>query len=794
MPFQNVAFVRPVLHRSSKHSSYLLYHSLLLTSLKKNRSFPLKSFQFSTVNDAFRPIIKPLKALFAQPPIKPIAKKEILLNIYQKELRQCYSEKKYEQVWRTYCLAYESRQLDSLSRLDLRTIFHSLKESHSPTAWAKALRVINETTNSKNKPSSSEYNWLLYFLGRYKKWDLLIKTYEEMLTLKIPTTTITYDHILYALGLKQDFKGVIEYYDKMIMEGHEPSTHTYTIVMNIFGHAGDTERVARIFERMLSDGVKPNVVTFTTIINAYINSGDFSAAEDFFRKMKSFGVRPSTQTYSSLIISTVKRGDMELALSFYHEMRADRVNGSPGIFAALAKGFSNIDNVEGVKDMYTKIHESIVRTKEIPDIWIFSYLIKWFSNRMDLNMAMTVFKDMIDLGIEPNRFVYTALMDSYFRVNNAQVADEIFCNMDASKITPDVYTFNTIISGMFRTESSAKVYRIFEKMISLGLTPNEVTFSILYFGFINQYDYHSAYSVLERMLADGYKPTIEYFTSLICISKKIPEAELAYKKMVALGLTPDTTIYSTLIHVYSREGHIHQATKMYMTMKARGLEPNVVTYTSLLKAYCAKGEMVQAKDIYNHMKSKGIIPDGHVYSLLMKSFGYYGDLQAAIEVYEEIKSCDYRADAYAFTSLINAYVENGDGEGAYKLYQEMVDQKVTPTPATLGVLLKLDRQNEKDGDFLSVWNRLLKDGVQPNSRNACQLLKYKQVANNLSTAKDVWRHIQECGLGNNVYVRKTYIEILHAHHDIEGIEEILNSMETKANTSHSLPKLKQISH
>jgi len=95
----------------------------------------------------------------------------------------------------------------------------------------------------------------------------------------------------------------------------------------------------------------------------------------------------------------------------------------------------------------------------------------------------------------------------------------------------------------------------------------------------------------------------------------IGKAEEIFEKILgndeeAIGIKPNTVIYTTMIKAYSRTHKLNKALEIYDIMiKKNDLEecqdsiPNIITYNSIIDCCVRCGDMTKATEIFEYMQN-----------------------------------------------------------------------------------------------------------------------------------------------------------------------------------------------
>ena len=124
---------------------------------------------------------------------------------------------------------------------------------------------------------------------------------------------------------------------------------------------------------------------------------------------------PNIITYNSLIDCCVRCGDMYVATQIFRDMKIDKTEAN------------------GEKEMGTA-----------PDLIAFSTLIKGHCRCKDIEQALVLHEQMLELGIKADEVLYNSLLDGCLKADQTEMALKCFSNMKKLKIKPSNVTYSIL--------------------------------------------------------------------------------------------------------------------------------------------------------------------------------------------------------------------------------------------------------------------------------------------------------------------------------------------------------------
>jgi len=172
-------------------------------------------------------------------------------------------------------------------------------------------------------------------------------------------------------------------------------------------------------------GISGNTIIYTTMIKAYSKTYQLEKAMDIYEVMRHgpSTMQPNIITYNSLIDCCVRCGDMNAATMIFTHMK------------------SNTDDSKETKEI---IRPDFNNNSKVPDLITYSTLIKGHCKARNIEQALILHEQMLQLGIKADEVLYNSLLDGCLKADETDMALKCFTNMKKLKIKPSNVTYSIL--------------------------------------------------------------------------------------------------------------------------------------------------------------------------------------------------------------------------------------------------------------------------------------------------------------------------------------------------------------
>jgi len=153
----------------------------------------------------------------------------------------------------------------------------------------------------------------------------------------------------------------------------------------------------------------------------------------------------------------------------------------------------------------------------------------------------------------------------------------------------------------------------------------------------------------------------------LCGAGRVKDARQLFDEMAS---PPDVVTYGILIHGYCALGELENAVKLLGDMVARGVEPNATVYTSVVALLCDKGRVSDALRVVEDMFQHKVVLDEAVYTTVLSGFCNKGDLVSSRRWFDEMQRKGLATDGVTYTTLINGLCRAGERKRQRKCFRK----------------------------------------------------------------------------------------------------------------------------
>jgi len=114
----------------------------------------------------------------------------------------------------------------------------------------------------------------------------------------------------------------------------------------------------------------------------------------------------------------------------------------------------------------------------------------------DLRAAKSIFQLMLDRGLHPNKYHYTALMEGHAATGDSAAAEAVMNAAEKGGIRPDCVMHTILIVGYARQKNPQQAMRVFRHMIAKGVRPDVPAVDAITSVFFAAGSYHLARQTL----------------------------------------------------------------------------------------------------------------------------------------------------------------------------------------------------------------------------------------------------------------------------------------------------------
>lgn len=248
------------------------------------------------------------------------------------------------------------------------------------------------------------------------------------------------------------------------------------------------EGMETVLQIMHEHNVQPSAATLELLMNHVkrVEGGHARVLSRILRHLCSSDILP-TLRHLHIIFSSILRNEKNIVYGFGWDNVAARFSNvreahvRPYPEHRLSGDAASFDPTAGIEVSQALRQRSLVRpaieslkSRDIlSDAPMLSFRIRHDSLiRPNLDAAKEILNVMLERGIFPNEYHFSALMEGFARANDPEGASDIMNSASSAGVKPNVVMFTILIVGYAHKGNPDKAIQVFEDMISSGIAPD----------------------------------------------------------------------------------------------------------------------------------------------------------------------------------------------------------------------------------------------------------------------------------------------------------------------------------
>ncbi|XXG63528.1 hypothetical protein AAC387_Pa05g1696 [Persea americana] len=323
---------------------------------------------------------------------------------------------------------------------------------------------------------------------------------------------------------------------------------SHTLMINGYFAVGDLVSARLLFDAV---GGPADVVLWSAMISGYAKNGDSNEALKLFEEMQSLGLRPNSITMVSVISACTQLGDFGRGKWIHDFMVKSGIEMNMVVCTSLLDMHTKNGSVDEARKLF-----DMMPTR---DVVSWNSLINSYAKNGYAYEALEAFKEMQDLGMEPNKVTFLSVLSSCAQIGALEKGREMDCLAKKMGIGSDLSVGTALLDMYAKSGSLADAHRVFDR-----ISPRDV---IVWSAMINGYAMNGlsdeAISLFRRMLEEGIYPNeVTYVCVLTACSHGglVDEGfELFYSMARDHRIEPRMEHYACMVDLLGRAGLLHEA-------------------------------------------------------------------------------------------------------------------------------------------------------------------------------------------------------------------------------------------
>ncbi|KAK9273771.1 hypothetical protein L1049_018581 [Liquidambar formosana] len=299
---------------------------------------------------------------------------------------------------------------------------------------------------------------------------------------------------------------------------------------------------------------------------------------------------------------------------------------------------------ESCIDLFQRMNEEGIK----PTLTTLSSLLMACSRSAKLEHGKFLHGYIMRNGIEADIFIYSSLIDLYFKCGCVRLAENVFGGMAKT----NAVSWNVMISGYVTVGCYFEALGIFSDMKEAGVKPDAVTFTSILPACSQLAALEKGKEIHNCIIESKFESNEIVMGALLDMYAKCGAVDEALHVFNQLP-ERDFVSWTSMITAYGSHGHAFEALKLFSDMQQSSAKPDKVTFLAVMSACGHAGLVDEGYYYFNQMTMVyGIKPTVEHYSCLMDLLGRAGRLHEAYEILQ--RTPGIREDVGLLSTLFSA--------------------------------------------------------------------------------------------------------------------------------------------
>ncbi|KAJ0703320.1 putative tetratricopeptide-like helical domain superfamily [Helianthus annuus] len=443
---------------------------------------------------------------------------------------------------------------------------------------------------------------------------------------------------------------------QIIVHGLHEDTFTVSKLISFcaLSETGDLQYAHQVFDHM----PQRNKHMYNSLIRGYVNSDNSIKALRLFRRMVCVGISPNEYTYPFVLKVCA--------------VLARRLDGVLMHARVVKSGFeSHVYVQNGLISVYCSCGD-VKDSRKVFDDMVDKSVVSWntviggYSKLGDCTEAFLLFREMRELGVEPDDFTFVSLFSVC-----SQNCEEVLGGLLHSYIVTtgahsyiDVYVQNAIVDMYAKCGRLQSAQAFFDRMSH----KNVVSWTSM----VSAYSKHGLVEPAKNLFHQmPVKNVVSWNSMISCYLQKgwYSEALGLYNDIFKAGVTPDETTLASVLSACCQLGDLETGRKIHDYISSNYVTPSVTLYNTLIDLYAKCGLLETSWALFSNMPEKNHVS----WNVMIGALALHGCGFEAVELFESMQAHGIHPDEITFMGLLSACCHSGLTETGKYYFGKMRD-------------------------------------------------------------------------------------------------------------------------
>ncbi|XP_052151386.1 pentatricopeptide repeat-containing protein At3g20730 [Oryza glaberrima] len=419
------------------------------------------------------------------------------------------------------------------------------------------------------------------------------------------------------------------------------------------------------------------------------------------------GAKPTAPFYSSLLQCCISSGAFRQGKSVHGRVAA--ASASPPdlhLSTKLVIFYARFGDVVAARKVFDGMpHRSVVS-------W--TAMVSGYARNGRPREALELFALMRASGARPNQFTYGSAASACTGAGCARSGEQVHACAAKGRFAGDMFVQSALMDMHLRCGSVEDARQLFAEMGKKDV----VSWNALIRGFVERGHDGDALGLFSSMLKEAMIPdhyTLGSALKACGIVGVAVNVELIHSCIIKLGYWDEKVVIGSLINSYAKCRSMSSARVIYDSIS----EPDLVSSTALISGYTMdRNYSEDAMELFCKIHRKGLWIDGVLLSSVLCLCASVASARFGTQIHAYMCKKQPMGDIALDNALVDMYAKAGEFSDAKRAFDEMPYRNVISWTS----LITACGRNGSGEDAVTLFNRMVEDGVRPNDVTFLSLL------------------------------------------------------------------------
>ncbi|KAM1156483.1 hypothetical protein ACFX2B_026981 [Malus domestica] len=401
----------------------------------------------------------------------------------------------------------------------------------------------------------------------------------------------------------------------------EPNKFMYNSLIRGYSNSNDPFKAFSLYCQMVGSGLSPNEFTLPFVLKVCVGQSAYWEAVAVHGQAIKLGIESQVCVQNALITVYSVRGLIRCAQNVFDDM-SER---SLVSWNSMIGGYARMGSCKEALLLFREMRDLGVE----PDKFTLVNLLSVCSQACDLELGRYVHLFIEVSGIEIDQIVRNALLDMYAKCGHLHLARKIF----------DQMTHKNVVSwtSMVRAYTKHGLIEFAQEFFNQMPHKNVVSWNSMISYYVREGQCRVALVLFQKMLNSSVVPDEATLVSVLSACSQIGDLVIGRKThnyICNSNIAPSVTLFNSLMDMYAKCGAVEIAMDIFILIP----EKNVVSWNIIIGALALHGRGSESIGIFEQMQAGRIWPDEITFIGLLSACSHSGLLDLGRHYFEKMKS------------------------------------------------------------------------------------------------------------------------------------------------------------